>query len=144
MAGRGPAPSASRQRRNVPQRGDWVKLEPLASPVLPELGELGPAPGDPDLGWPFSTRTLWEAWRADPVTATWNGSDLAFCIDTILLHAVSAVSKSNEVRLRMESLGLTPKGRRDLRFLLPDEDAAQASEKLAKVVPLRRVLPEAK
>lgn len=121
MAGRGPAPKTSRQRHGAPARGDWVKLEPLAAPVLPELADL-PAP---ELGWQLPTLMLWEAWRADPVTQTWNASDLAYAVDTILLHAIAGMTKPNEVRLRMESLGLTPKGRRDLRLLLPDEAAPE-------------------
>lgn len=118
MAGRGPAPSAQRQRRNAPQRGDWVTLEPLAAPVLPELAEFVLPDAQP---WPLTSVMLWDAWRDDPVTATWNASDRAFAVDTIHLHAEAATAKANELRLRMESLGLTPKGRRDLRFLLPDE-----------------------
>jgi hypothetical protein len=160
MAGNGPAPKLNRQRRGTPTRGDWVKLEPLKGPVLQELDEL-PSPMLPprwdkdahaytepqEFDWPFTTRQLWDAWRASPVTALWSDDDLAFAIDTIMLHAEATLggrgATPGELRLRQESLGLTPKGRRDNRYLLPDEAPdAPAEEKPAADTKLR-VLPEA-
>lgn len=138
MAGIGRTPNASRQRRNVPQRGDWTKLEPLAAPVLPELDELGM----PDGGWPFVTRMTWDAWRLDPVTSTWNATDIAYAADTILLHASSASSKANEVRLRMADLGLGPEGRAKRRVLLPDEEAPELVDEPGEPAPTRE-RPEA-
>jgi len=105
MAGRGPAPKESRRRRNAPARGEWVDLAPLERPVLPEL---------PEGEWRPATRATWDAWRSDPVSAQWSPADVAFALDTILLH--NEMKKPNEVRLRMDSLGLTPKGKRDLRW----------------------------
>jgi hypothetical protein len=139
MAGRGPAPKAQRQRANTPALGEWRRLEPLTEPVLPPLETLGP--GGP-LGWPAVTEILWAAWCDDPVTQTWNASDIALCVDTIQLHAMDSVGKASEIRIRIDNLGLSPKGRRDARLLLPEEEAP-ADEPLAEPTPLR-VLPEAK
>lgn len=124
--GRGPAPKdpGARRRRNEPARGEWVDLEPLAEPVLPELP---PLEGEE---WPENTRSTWEAWRRDPVSAQWTPADVAFALDTILLHAGMTPSNASEVRLRMDALGLTPKGKRDLRWRVV---AAEA-----EVVPLRK------
>lgn len=107
MAGQGPAPKAARRRANEPARGDWVDLQPLRGPVLPELD------GD---SWRPTTRAAWDAWRADPVTGMYSASDVSYALDTIELHNQMTPSSANEVRLRMDALGLTPKGKRDLRW----------------------------
>lgn len=138
MAGRGPAPKAKRQRANTPALGDWRRLEPLTAPVLPELSELD----EPADGWPAASRMLWAAWRDDPVTATFNASDIALAVDTIMLHAADSVVRAGEIRIRIDNLGLSPKGRRDARLLLPEEEAPDDAP-VAEPTPLR-VLPEAK
>jgi hypothetical protein len=109
MAGRGPAPASQRRRRNEPARGDWIDLPPLEAPVLPDLPRL--AEGE----WPMGARLKWSAWQADPVTQIWTPADISFAVDTIRLYVVMTPSSANEVRLREDGLGLTPKGKRDLR-----------------------------
>jgi hypothetical protein len=122
------APKAKEERRNKtpPARGEWVDLEPLEKPVLPEL---------PEGEWPAETCAAWEAWRADPVTSQYSVSDVAYALDTIRLHAAMTPASANEVRLRMDALGLTPKGKRDLRWRV-----AVAEES----TPLRRQASRAK
>lgn len=139
MGGRGFAPKAREQRRNKtkPARGEWVDLQPLESPVLPELPELA---GEQE--WSPRSRASWEAWRRDPVTAQWSEADVEYALDTILMHHASFMSKASEIRLRMDALGLTPKGKRDLRWRLPGDPAAgQGNDlpKLAEVRPIRAV-----
>jgi hypothetical protein len=114
MAGRGPAPKAPDERRNTtaPQRGEWVDLAPLAEPVLPEL---------PDGEWSVATRMLWAAWRVDPVTSQYSPADIAYAIETICLREAMTPSTANEIRLRSDALGLTPKGKRDLRWRIVEE-----------------------
>lgn len=129
MAGRGPAPKAKRQRGNAPALGDWRRLEQLDAPVLPELGDICLHEV------PLATTMLWDAWRDDPVTATWNASDIALAVDTILLHAVDPVTRAGEIRIRIDNLALSPKGRRDARLLLPDEEPEEP--KLASVAPIK-------
>ena len=109
MAGNGPAPKdpSQRRNRNTPMRGEWVDLAPLDKPVLPEL---------PEGNWSPRTCMAWEAWRRDPVSAQWTPSDVDYAIDTIYLHNAMTEKSASEVRLRMDSLGLTPKGKRDLRW----------------------------
>lgn len=124
MAGNGPAPKLNRQRRGAPVRGDWVQLEPLTETVLMDLDEI-PAPDACEGKWPYTSKLYWEAWQKSPVTAKWTEDDIALAIDTICAHAEAACGGRGappaEIRLRMESLGLTPKGRRDNRYLLPEE-----------------------
>lgn len=148
MAGNGPAPKLQRQRRGAPTRGDWLQLEPLNAPILPELSEL-PSPLE-DGTWPFVTQMLWDAWRESPVTAMWKADDKAMAVDTIFEHAkLSAEMRSAppaELRIRQEALGLTTKGRQDRRWLLPDEpvpDEEEGREAGQIDVPPVRVLPEA-
>ena len=133
MAGRGPAPKPAhqRRRRNVPERGEWVDLAPLAKPVLE------PAPRD----WPAGAKELWNAWRADPVTATYSPADV---LALKQLCVRFSELQDSEQRLRMDGLGLTPKGKRDLRLrLAPEAEAGAAQRPLAEVRRLRVVAPDA-
>jgi hypothetical protein len=132
MAGRGPAPKPpeQRRRRNVPERGEWVDLAPLAAPVL----EVAPK------DWPIEARDLWNAWREDPVTSTYTPADLVSLRQLCLRFGEL---QDSEQRLRMDGLGLTPKGKRDLRLRV----SAQAVDergvpKGAEVRKLRIVAPE--
>jgi hypothetical protein len=110
MAGRGPAPKdpGHRRRYNQPARSEWVDLEPLSKPVLPVA----------DHGWPDRVKRLWAAWRQDPVTAQYSAADIAAVVE--LAEQFESL-KPNEQRLRMDGLGLTPKGKRDLRWRTPAE-----------------------
>jgi hypothetical protein len=83
----------------------------------------------------------WEAWRADPVTATWTATEIALAMHLIELLDTDPVGKAPEIRLRVAELALSPKGRRDARLLLPEEDAP--ADEPVEPTPLR-VLPEAK
>jgi hypothetical protein len=92
-----------------------VDLEPLAAPVIPEL---------PSGEWSERARLTWEAWRSDPVTAQWSPADVAYALDAIVLYEGMTSRDANEVRLRMDGLGLTPKGKRDLRWRVSAQAAA--------------------
>ena len=126
--GRGPAPKdpGARRRRNVPERGEWRDLVALDEPVLGEAGE----------GWCGQARVLWEAWRVDPVSGTWLESDRVAA--WLLAECWEGLAPS-EQRLRMDGLGLTPKGKRDLRLRVPAEVEQGAVPVVAggDVVPLR-------
>lgn len=112
MAGNGPAPKMNRQRRSEPTRGEWIDLPPLDKPVLPPL-----PPGK----WKPETRKVWKAWREDPVTAKYSPADIAYALDTIGLRNRGLAKYPNEVRLRSDALGLTPKGKQDRRWRVGGE-----------------------
>lgn len=118
MAGIGPAPSDTRRRVNAPARGEWVDLEPLDAPVLPELPPLE------DAEWSARSLATWAAWRSDPVTAQYTSADIAYALDAITLYEAMTPSSANEVRIRMDGLGLTPKGKRDLRWRVSGQAVA--------------------
>lgn len=134
MAGNGPAPKPKDQRINnhAPSRGEWVDLPPLQGPVLPELP-------DRDDGWSSMSVAAWRAWREDPVTSQYSPADIAYALDAIRLYDVMTSSSANEVRLRMDSLGLTPKGKRDLRWrIIPGEGETLAPRPAKKKRNARR------
>jgi hypothetical protein len=101
---------------------------------LPELPELV------DDQWSPNTVATWEAWRSDSVTALWTPADVAYAMDTIMLHNVMTPTSASEVRLRMDALGLTPKGKRDLRWRPAQvEPAAAEVRRLPQARRLRAV-----
>jgi hypothetical protein len=125
----GPAPKQPGQRRryNQPARGEWVDLEPLKEPILREY--------DPE--WQVR-RKMWDGWRASPVTSQYGVED----VELIEELARSFYDLSEPTRLRLiDSLGLSPKGKRDLRWRTPAE-AATVRAQGAKVQRLRVVLPD--
>lgn len=127
MAGRGPAPKRGRRRSNSPLRGDWVDLPALEVAVLADLPL--------DEAWPDSTLEMWSAWQLDPATSQWSATDVQLALDTIRLHAKSPVAKATEIRLRMDALGLTLKGKRDLRWRVQAPAVAAAKAAAAKPRP---------
>jgi hypothetical protein len=108
----GPTPKSrtTRRRRNAPAGGEWTDLHPLTKPVLHELAD----------GWSERARDTWQAWREDPTTSQWTPADVAYATDTLTLVELNerdpTTSLAAEIRLRLDGLGLTPKGRRNLRW----------------------------
>jgi hypothetical protein len=131
MAGHGRAPKPKDQRRNghAPQRGEWVDLEPLAEPVLPPAGRQ----------WEPHVKALWEAWRADAVTSQYGEADKAAVWELARMYDSL---QPNEQRLRMDGLGLTPKGKRDLRWRTPAEVQTLKAQNPPEVRRLRVVAEE--
>ena len=127
MAGRGlaPKPPEQRRRRNEPARGEWVDLEPLDEPVLPEA----------DDAWSGRVKRLWNAWRVSPESSQFSATDVQALWE---FAAMFEQLKPNEQRLRMDSFGLTPKGKRDLRWRLP-QDAQRKAEEKRKPANVRRL-----
>lgn len=129
MAGRGPAPKDpdQRARTNAPERGDWHSLPALKKPVLPTLPRRSRGEGT----WSTRTRRTWTAWRCDWVTGAYGPAEIAMVVELAHLYedAVRAGGPAAwaEVRQWMDRLGLTMKGKRDLR-LRPAEAPAAAVE----------------
>ena len=112
----GPAPkrASSRARHGTPGGGEWVDLPPLTDPILPAL--------DNSREWSARTVALWEGWRQDFATQTYGPSEVAMAVE--LAHLVDSaifagkVTMWSEALKWMDSLALTPKGKRDSRICL--------------------------
>lgn len=130
MAGRGRAPKHPSQRRNraQPQRGEWV--------VLPESHDVKrpPLPKPyPKGGFSEAAKREWESWWSSPVAVMWDESDVGLL--SMLVRMIDQwwskpnASLAKEIRMFKDNLGLTPKGRQDRRWLLPEEDEAGETPK---------------
>lgn len=116
MAGIGPAPAENRRRRNEPARGDWIHLDPDAPTALPDLPD--------DTEWSDRAVAAWDMWRDDPASSVYSAADVAFALDTIRLYNEGmSASMAKEVRMRMTDLGLTPEGKRKLRYRVGETEA---------------------
>lgn len=126
MATPTPKPLEERRNTSAPRRGEWVDLPASGTfkAVLPALPKKDPYGG----AWPTATKRAWEAWRKDPVTTQYSEADIDYALDTIFLHTLMQDEPkryASEVSKRMNDLGLTPSGKRALRFRLPQFAEAQ-------------------
>jgi hypothetical protein len=128
MAGRGPAPAEDRARANAPARGEWQELPPLERPVLPALPKRPRGAGP----WSARTRRVWEAWRLDWATGFYGPVEVAMAVELAWAYEefVRAPKPAlmAEIRRWMDGLGLTAKGKVDLRLRLEDTAPAVAAE----------------
>jgi hypothetical protein len=135
MSGPAPKPAELRRRRNAPAGGEWVDLPELETPVLPPL----PA-GD----WSEHSIAMWDAWRADRATSQYTPADIGYALETIRVadsyHRGGPASLVSELRLRMDGLGLTPKGKHNLRWRVTTQAEAVGDrpERLARSMSSRR------
>jgi hypothetical protein len=142
MAGQGPAPQQNRQRAGAPARGDWTTLPAeVEKPVLPALPKRRKSEGT----WSARSRRAWEAWKRDPATTQFGPADIQSAVDVIYLYEEMArgqVKLAPEIRLRLDGLGLTAKGKRDLRWRVGDAKAAEEGDAGpgGNVVPIGRAV----
>lgn len=116
MAGTGRTPKAQAVRRNTsaPQRGEWSSLEQVG-------WQHGEVPAPPDGLMPASL-DAWSTWMGSWIAAHWCPEDLAGLRHLIRLYDQverGDFPRMTEVRLLMDTFGLTPKGRQDRRWAPP-------------------------
>lgn len=130
MAGAGPAPAETRRRKNTPARGEWIDLPALDEPILPDLPRRAKGAG----AWSARTKAMWSGWRQDRATTQYGPGTIALAIQLAYLFEdyVRGNEKFSEVRLVMDGLGLTEKGKRDLRWRV-------ARDEEQGTIPRRRV-----
>jgi hypothetical protein len=111
----GPPPKQQRRRRNLPERGEWVELEP----------RKGPTPKCPvplDRSQAAQWRELWKS----PMASMWQKEDVPGLARVLVLRPLVLqtfdTKLMSELRQLEDRFGLTPKGRRDLRWLIPDTE----------------------
>ena len=128
MAGRGPAPKDpdERARTNAPERGEWRTLPPLTKPVLPTLPKRSRGEGP----WSPRTRAAWSSWRKDSVTQVYGPAEISMALEAIYLHEEMVrdpkPTRSAELRQWLDRLGLSLKGKRDLRFRIAETEVKSA------------------
>lgn len=115
MAGQGPPPKPSDQRRR--------RNAEAAGTVLPADGYHGPSPDLPPKGgrarWTVRTLAWYQTWRTAPQAATFGPTDWLHLHDTAFVvdeYYRGDLKLAGELRLRMGKLGATPEDRLRLRM----------------------------
>ena len=111
MAGQGFAPKLPDQRRNkaAPMRGEWVDISR-------RVGEVPPLP---EGEWHPRAARSWALWWTDPAASQWTEAQEGEVVELLALTDEfwrGSTVRANEMRLRADGLGLTQKGKRDLRW----------------------------
>ena len=124
MAGRGPAPKLERQNKyETPVRGEW---QPTAGTGW-QHGDLPPCP----TGLLRASREAWDVWMRSWFAAHWTPDDLPGL--RVVIRQYDQVERgefqrSAELRLAMDTYGITPKGQQDRRWTPPKAEAAPTPE----------------
>ena len=120
---RGPAPKPADQRRrsNEPARGEWSTAG---------VGwQHGDTPAAPD-GLLAPSLEAWSTWMAAWFAGHWTPSDLPALRTLIRIYDQverGEFQRANELRLQMDTYGITPKGQQDRRWAPPVADGAKAA-----------------
>lgn len=119
MAGRGPAAKESRHRNKTPERGEWT--------AAPGVGwQHGDRPAAPD-GLLEASRVAWSTWMAAWFAAHWTPADLPALRQLVRIYDQverGEFTRAPELRLQMDTYGITPKGQQDRRWKQPVAPAA--------------------
>ena len=125
MAGRGPRPKENRRRRNKPKRGAWDE----AAGVGLMYGDVT----EPPDGLLKASRDAWATWMGGWFAAHWGPEDVPGLRQLIRLYDQverGEFQRANELRLQMDTYGITPKGQQDRRWQRPEpESEDEVSEK---------------
>jgi hypothetical protein len=112
--GRAPKPPAVRRNTAAPQRGEWQAAEGVG-------WAHGDVPDPPD-GLLKASRTAWMTWMGAWFAAHWGPEDLPGLRQVIRLYDQverGEFQRSGELRLEMDTYGITPKGQQDRRWQPP-------------------------
>ena len=96
-----------------PRNGEWfeIPIKPLPGPAHAALSSFGTR------RWTAQSRRRWDVWRHDATSLYWSPADVDYAIETLALYEVPEPNWA-EISRRRDRLGLTPKGKRDLRLLV--------------------------
>lgn len=123
MAGSGPTPNQTRRRRNKPVRGDWQ--------ATPGAGwQHGPIPSPPD-GLLAPSIEAWQTWMRAWFAVHWTPDDLPGLRQLVRTYDQverNEFQRGPELRLLMDTYGITPKGQQDRRWQKPKDDPAPVAE----------------
>jgi hypothetical protein len=110
-----------RRRANAPERGEWTATERAG-------WQHGDVPEPPDGLMPASV-DAWRVWLAAWFAAHWTPDDLPGLRQLIRIYDQverGEFQRANELRLQMDTYGITPKGQQDRRWARPAEESAAA------------------
>ena len=111
MAGKGPAPKTDRVRRAAPARGE-------ATTAQTEKWSHGKIPAPPTGLMPAS-KAAWTTWFNSWFAAHWTSADLPGLRQMVRLYDQverGEFQRHGEMRLMMDTYGVTPKGQQDRRW----------------------------
>lgn len=130
MAGRGPAPKdpAQRVRRNKakPVRGEVTASDSVG-------WQHGERPDAPD-GLMQPSLDAWKLWLGSWFAAHWIPEDVPGLRQVIRLYDQverGEFQRAGELRMQMDTYGITPKGQQDRRWTKPKAEATPAATPLA-------------
>jgi len=123
MAGSGRAPKdpAARRTRHAPRRGEW-------QPTPSEGWQHGRIP-DPPEGLSPAAVDAWNTWLRAWWAAHWGPGDVPTLhvviglFDSVARRKASTATYS-ELRLWLDNIGVSPKGRQDRRWVRPESASA--------------------
>lgn len=119
MAGRGPAPKPNRRNRSdKPLRGELTSTDAVG-------WQHGETPTVPDGLMPASV-LAWDTWLHAWWAAHWTPDDLPALRQLIRLYDQverGEFQRAGELRLSMDTYGITPKGQQDRRWVRPTEES---------------------
>lgn len=119
MAGRGAAPKEQSRTGHEPQRGNWQTPDGVG-------WQHGTKPRAPS-GLLKASKDAWDTWMAAWFAAFWSPSDLPGLRQLIRVYDQverGEFQRANELRLQMDTYGITPKGQQDRRWRPPTEDGS--------------------
>jgi hypothetical protein len=122
MAGRGPAPKNDRVRRADPERGEAAAVDGVG-------WQHGDVPVPPD-GLKDASLATWATWMGSWFAAFWSPEDVPGLHIVILLFDQvqrGEYQRATELRLAMDTYGITPKGQQDRRWKKPEAPKASRS-----------------
>jgi hypothetical protein len=125
----GPAPKAAAERRNhhAPRGGEWQSSDKVG-------WQHGDIPAVPEGLMPASDEA-WRTWMGAWFAAHWTPDDLPGLRTLVRLYDQverGEFQRANEVRLQMDTYGITPKGQKDRRWAPPVKEGAAAQVRQIK------------
>jgi hypothetical protein len=102
---------------DLPEEGSFKLVLPALTAKMPDGST-----------WPAATKRAYKAWRADPASSQLSVADIDYVLETAVIHAYwvdEPYKYEKHLTARLDKLGFTPKGKRDLRYRLPVYAQAQ-------------------
>lgn len=131
MTGPAPKPAAQRRRTNTPARGEWKPT--------PGIGwQHSKKHPDPPVGLKPESLVAWKVWMSSWFAAHWTPDDLPGLRILVTLYdevVREEFQRATELRIQMDTYGITPKGQQDRRWEPPKAETVPESPAAAPAGP---------